>query len=156
MSMYEAAVADGRQHARGAVLLAVLGNPVIARFRDAWCEKGEDGPEIHIYTRQGGANRESCAASNGELQAHPLYLRDADDSFDGTYASFWFSAPPMAEMREALAAVAVDPVDTAARWREAIARVQRGELRPSEIAMMDQVAAALGDTSPDAPKVIVI
>jgi hypothetical protein len=35
MSMYEVAVADGRQHVRGAVLLAVLGNPVISRFRDA-------------------------------------------------------------------------------------------------------------------------
>jgi hypothetical protein len=154
MSMYEVAVADGHQHERGAVLLAVLGNPEVARFRDVWCEKGEDGPVIHLYTRQGGPNRACCAASNEALQAHPLYLRDADDSFDHTYASFWFSAPPMREMQEALATVAVDPVDTDARWQEAIARVQRGDLRPSEVAMMDQVAAGLGDTSPGGGKVI--
>jgi len=155
MSMYEAVVADGHQLERGAVLLAVLGNPVVSRFRDAWCERGEDGPVIHLYTRQGGPNRPAFAASNEALQAHPLYLRDADDSFDSTYAGFWFSAPA-GEIGEALAAVAVDPVDTDARWQEAIARVQRGELRPSEVAMMDQLASALGDPSPDAPKVIVI
>jgi len=153
MSMYEVAVADGRQHVRGAVLLAVLGNPVIARFRDAWAEKGENGPVIHIYTRQGGPNREAFAASNEALQAHPLYLRDADDSFDCTYAGFWFAAPA-GKVAEALAEVAVDPVDTDARWREAIARVQRGELRPSEVAMMDQLAAGLSDPSPDGVKVI--
>lgn len=155
MSMYEVAVADGRQRERGAVLLAVLGNPPVSRFRDAWCEKGEDGPVIHIYTRTGGPNREAFAASNEALQAHPLYLRDADDSLDPTYAGFWFSVPG-GEIGEALAAVAVEPVDTDARWREAIARVQRGELRPSETAMMDQMTAALGDTSPDAPRVIEI
>jgi hypothetical protein len=153
MSMYEVAVADGRQHVRGAVLLAVLGNPVIARFRDAWAEKGEGGPVIHIYTRQGGPNREAFAACNKELQAHPLYLRDADDEFDPTYAGFWFSAPD-GEIAEALAEVAVDPVDTSACWREAIERVQRGELRPAVVAMMDQVAAGLSDPSPDGVKVI--
>jgi hypothetical protein len=114
----------------------------------------EDGPEIHLYTRQGGPNREAFAACNEALQAHPLYLRDADDSFDATYCSFWFAAPPMAEMREALAAIAVDPVDADARWQEAIARVARGEVRPAEVAMMDQVTAGLGDPSPDGVKVI--
>ena len=30
MSLYDLAVADGRQHERGAVLLMILGNPVVA------------------------------------------------------------------------------------------------------------------------------
>ena len=169
MSLYDLAVADGRQHERGAVLLTVLGNPHVARFRDAWAEKGDDGPVIHIYTRTGGAGREchcddeprlthipeNCwAACNEALQAHPLYLRDADDSHDSTYAGFWFSAPPVPLIREALAKVAVDPVDTAARWREAAARVERGEISPALRAAGDQLAAALSDTSPGAPKIV--
>jgi len=168
MSLYDAAVADGRQHERGAVLLAILGNPVVARFRDAWVEKSGDGPVIAIYTRQGGGNREcycdggdpgrahvpeQCyAACNEALAAHPLYLRDADDGFDATYATFYFRVP--GEYRDALAEAAGDPVDTDARWREAIERIRRGEIRPAETAMMDQIAAALGDPSPDSPKII--
>lgn len=168
MSLYDLAVADGRQHERGAVLLAILGDPVVARFRDAWVEKSPDGPVIAVYTRQGGGNREcycdggelgeahvpdQCyAACNEALQAHPLYLSDADDSFDRTYATFRFKAPE--EFREALAEVAVEPVDMSARWQEAIDRVQRGDISPALRAAGDQIAAALGDPSPDGPKVI--
>lgn len=167
MSMYEAAVADGNQHERGAVLLGMLGSPVVGRFRDAWVEKSADGPVIAIYTRQGGGNREcycdseperahvpgQCyAACNEALAAHPLYLRDADDDFDRTYATFYFRAPQ--EWREVLAEAAVEPVNMSERWQEAIDRIGRGEVRPAAVAMMDQLAAALGDPSPDAPKVI--
>ena len=167
MSMYEIAVADGHQHERGAILLAVLDNPVIARFRDAWVEKSDDGPVNVIYTRQGVGNRacscggevklthvpENChAACNEALQAHPLYLRDADDTYDSTYATFFFRAQE--EYREVLDAAAVDPVDMHARWKAAIDRIERGEIRPAEAAMMDQFAAMLTDPSPDAPKIM--
>jgi len=169
MSMYELAVADGNQRERGAVLLGMLGDPVVARFRDAWVEKGEDGPVIAIYTRQGGGNREcycdsepgrahvpgQChAACNEALAAHPLYLRDADDDFDATYATFYFRAPE--QWREVLDGAAVEPVNMSERWQEAIDRIGRGEVRPAETAMMDQLAAALGDPSPDAPRVVEI
>ena len=168
MSLYDLAVADGHQNERGAVLLGMLGSPVVARYRDAWIEKSGDGPVIAVYTRQGGGNRtcycdggdpgrahvpEQCyAACNEALQAHPLYLRDADDSFDGTYATFYFKAP--GEWREVLAEAAVEPVDMGARWQEAIARVERGEIGPALRAAGDQLAASLNDTSPDAPRVI--
>ncbi len=170
MSMYDLAVADGRQHERGAVLLGMLGSPVVARFRDAWVEKSADGPVIAVYTRQGGGNRKcycdngsadpahvpgSCyAACNEALAVHPLYLRDADDDFDGTYATFRFRAPE--EWREVLAEAAGDPVDMSVRWQEAIARVERGDMSPALRVAGDQLAAALSDTSPDAPKVIKI
>lgn len=169
MSLYELAVADGRQHERGAVLLAILGSPTVARLRDAWVEKSGDGPVIAVYTRQGGGNREcycdsepgrahvpeQCyAACNEALQAHPLYLSDADDDFDGTYATFRFRVPE--DFHEALTPVAVEPVNMSERWQEAIARVERGEVSPALRAAGDQLAAALSDTSPDSPKVIKI
>ncbi|MFJ9633701.1 hypothetical protein ACIRU8_39015 [Streptomyces sp. NPDC101175] len=120
MSMYSLAVADGHQNARGAVLLAALGNPDPGRFRDAWVEKGDSGePVIVIYTRNGGGNREEYEDVIADLQAHPLYLRDADDDFDATYATFYFSAP--AELRDQLQEIAQEPVDTSERWHAAIA-----------------------------------
>jgi hypothetical protein len=166
MSMYEIAVADGRQRERGALLLTILGNPGVARFRDAWVEKSDDGPVIAIYTRTGGPKRRcfcadtggrhapgSCyAACNEALAAHPLYLRDADDDFDATYATFYFSVP--AECRDTLAEAAVDPVNMSERWQAAIDRIGSGEWRPAERAMADQLAAFLSDPSPDAPRVM--
>jgi hypothetical protein len=165
MSLYEIAVADGHQDERRAVLLPILGSPAVQRFRDAWVERTAFGLVIAIYTRTGGPNRRcscggggehapaSCrAACNEALAAHPLYLRDADDGFDKTYATFRFRVPD--SHREQLTGVAVDPVDTDARWKAAIARIQSGEWRPAEIAMADQLAAMLGDTSPDAPRVM--
>lgn len=169
MSLYEIAVADGHQRGRGAVLLTILGHPVVARFRDAWVEKSDDGPVIAVYTRQGGGNREcfcgsepdrahvpeQCyAACNEALAAHPLYLRDADDSFDATYATFYFRAPD--EFRDALAEAAVEPVDMSERWQAAIDRVASGKMRPAERAMADQLGAMLGDPFPDAPRVLEI
>ena len=172
MALYDIAVGDGHQRERGALLLTMLGNPVVKRYRDSWVEKGSDGePVIAIYTRQGGGNREcycetedcepvagqhtpdGCnAACNDALEAHPLYLRDADDDFDRTYATFFFSAPP--EFRVILAASAVDPVDMSEVWQEAIDRIGRGEMRPAEVAMADQMGAFLTDPAPDSPRIM--
>jgi len=58
------------------------------RFRDCFVE----GDEIHVYTRVGGGNRD-CGYGEEELQAHPNYLRDEDDDFDNTYATYIFSVP---------------------------------------------------------------
>lgn len=126
MSLYDLIAADGGQHTRGDVLLAALGNPDPGRFRDAWVERDDDGePIIAVYTRNGGGNREcycddedepgSCTGCRGEAFAtHPLHLRNVDDDFDCTYATYYFSVPP--EHRDELAALAQDHVDTSARW----------------------------------------
>ena len=108
---------------RGTVLLPLLGFvgfAAVGRFRDAWVEPDADGQLlIHVYTRNGGGNRADYAPVNADLAAHPLYVRDADDSFDPTYASFWFRVPP--EYVEALRPVALDaPLDTGARWQTMI------------------------------------
>jgi hypothetical protein len=83
MGLYDVVLGDGHQANRGRVMLGILGNPAVARFRDAWCEKGGDGePVIAVYTRTGGGNRADYQEANGTLAAHPLYLRDADDTYD--------------------------------------------------------------------------
>ena len=153
MSLYDIALGDGNQGARGALLLAILGNPEPGRFRDAWVEKGDDGePVISIYTRNGGGNRSDYAEVISALQAHPLYLRDADDELDSTYATFRFSAPP--EARDVLLATAREPVNMDEKWKEAIDRFESGEMRPAEQAMADQLGAMLSDLSPDAPRIM--
>lgn len=73
------------------VILPMLGEKhpdQYPRFRDCFI----DGEEIHIYTRVGGGNR-NCGFGEEELQAHPNYLRDEDDDFDSTYATYIFSVP---------------------------------------------------------------
>jgi hypothetical protein len=172
MALYDIAVGDGHQRERGAILLQMLGGPTVARFRDAWAEKGESGPVIAIYTRQGGGNREcycegepgsakfaeahvpaGCyAACNQELARHPLYITDRDDEFDSTYATFYFRAP--GEYREVLTEAAGDPVDTDKRWQDAIDRISSGALRPAETAMADQLGAFLSGSSGDGPKIM--
>lgn len=57
----------------------------IERFRD--CHIEED--RICIFTRTGGGNRDMFP--NETLTSHPLYLFDRDDSFDSTYAHYYFS-----------------------------------------------------------------
>lgn len=124
-------------------LLAVLGNPEVGRLRDAWVEIGKDGePEIAIYTRNGGGNRDCWGewVGSGEgtssyldesgqchctgciqselLPKHPLYLRDEDDDFDSTYCTNYFRVPP--EWREPMLALAGPHVDTDKRWQDAI------------------------------------
>lgn len=106
---------------RGAVLLPLLGFTgfdALGRFRDAWVEPdpGDGQLLICVYTRNGGGNRPDYADVIAALAAHPAYLRDADDAFDSTYASFWFRVPP--EHVELLRPVALDaPLDTGARWQ---------------------------------------
>lgn len=58
------------------------------RFRDCFV----DNNEIHVYTRVGGGNR-NCGFGEEELQQHPNYLRDFDDEYDSTYATYVFSIP---------------------------------------------------------------
>lgn len=59
------------------------------RFRDIHLDA--EGTKIILLTRNGGGNRESYFPEN--IQGHPNYLRDYDDSFDGTYCYIEFSVP---------------------------------------------------------------
>lgn len=142
--MYNLVAGDGHQADRGAILLHILGDPNPGRYRDAWVERAEDGePVIAIYTRNGGGNRECycdegdhdeygpCAALLGEAFAqHPLHIRNADDDFDATYATYYFRVPD--EHREALAAIAQKPVDMSARWLALIDAIGKRDAEVSE------------------------
>lgn len=109
---------------RGRLLLPFLGGFTsvwdTGRFRDMWVERDAEG-ELHyrVYTRNGGGNRKDQHEAIGRMHAHPLYERDADDTFDSTYASFWFHVQD--EHTETLGGVAVPAVDMDERWKLLIA-----------------------------------
>lgn len=79
------------------ILSRVTPLPSIPRFRDVYVLAGTP-PEIVLYTRTGGGNRERYAADIATLCAHPLFLRTFDDKFDPTYAHYVYAVPaPFAE-----------------------------------------------------------
>jgi hypothetical protein len=66
------------------------------RFRDCFTsdkEWPEYDDHIHVYTRTGGGNREYYYDENREMQLHPEFVIDFDDSFDSTFASWVFRVP---------------------------------------------------------------
>ncbi len=91
----------------------------VGRFRDTFLEKAEDGSlMIAIYTRNGGGNRSDYRHVFDELRAHPLYLHDADDDFDRTYATIWFKAPEEARgMLERIVRLGEEKAP-AEKWRD--------------------------------------
>lgn len=67
----------------------------VGRFRDCYVAKDDDGePIIVVHTRNGGGNREDYMP---DFTDHPLYLSDADDDFDCTYADILFRVPEEAK-----------------------------------------------------------
>ena len=86
------------------------------RFRDCFV----DGDEIHVYTRVGGGNRD-CDFGEEELQQHPNYLRDEDDDFDSTYATYIFSVPN--------------------EWKEDFEKIKCGKLKEISQAYKDRLYA---------------
>lgn len=157
MGLYDVVLGDGHQAERGALLLPLVEIEDAGRYRDCWIERWPDGLVFAVYTRNGGPNRKEYAGVIKELQANSLYIRDADDSFDNTYATFYFRLPDwVKQTKNTLASMAVAPVDMSARWKEAMERVQRGELRPSEIAMADQLFAGIKDDTQDGVRIIEI
>jgi hypothetical protein len=119
MGFYNMVLGDGSEGKRGDVLLAILETANVGRFRDAWVEKAEDGePVIAIYTRNGGGNREDYEEVISAMQRHPCYIRDADDDFDCTYATFYFKVPE--QFRDALREYAQDPVNMSDVWLKVI------------------------------------
>lgn len=58
------------------------------RLRDAYLSK--DRTKVIVYTRLGGGNRDSYKQSIDRLRSKYNYVKDYDDTFDSTYASFEF------------------------------------------------------------------
>lgn len=103
MSLYN--MLFGRNQIAPVLLAAInLDEGSVGRFRD--CHLNDDGSEIHVFTRNGGGNRDDYMP---DFSAHPFYLRDWDDDFDCTYATIAFKTPP--EFRDAFRQLA-DKTDT--------------------------------------------
>lgn len=73
------------------ILLGLLGlkRDDVPRYRDCYWT----GEHIAVHTRTGGGNREGYKVGNSFLQELPTYVRDQDDYFDSTYATFYFAIP---------------------------------------------------------------
>ena len=59
------------------------------RFRDCFVTEENN---IAIYTRVGGGNR-NCGFGEEKLYEDENFLRDYDDDFDSTYATYEFKVP---------------------------------------------------------------
>lgn len=125
----------------------------VPRFRDAWIEDGK----IAIHTRTGGGNRdwydnaESYKAETGEdgsgpwnddLRAIEGFIRDEDDDFDCTYATFYFE--PNADVKPLVGQLsAIAGSETPAeKWRKLFADMDAGKDSP-RVAKALEVAAPI-------------
>lgn len=130
------------------LLLAMLGTTAdkVPRFRD--CYIVDD--MICIHTRTGGGNRDYYdsregrkdsdpgasldGAYNEDLRALPGYLRDEDDSFDCTYADFYFSVPE--KFKEALESLRSRPGaerNPAQMWQDLFAKLESGDKNDPQV-----------------------
>ena len=123
------------------ILLAALGNPDVPRFRDCYL----DGENIAIHTRTGGGNRETYELGgsyqeeynpdgpfNDDLRALPGFIRDEDDEFDATYATFYFAIPEAwAEIVSKVRAVAPDRAKPADAWQKLFDDLNSGTVTPA-------------------------
>lgn len=145
--MYELIFPDEHRGTRVVILLkaADIIPEAIPRIRDAWIEKaGEDNYEIRFVARLGGGNRKDYQEEIIGLRAREGFLRDHDEAFDSTYASFYY-AMPRKFYTPGLDEASVPPVDLETVFLAAIAKMQAAQLTPQQIAFGDQLIAALKD-----------
>lgn len=138
------------------LLLRLLGlTPAdIPRFRD--CYLTAEGAEIAIHTRTGGGNREGYALENQKLAQHPRYLRDADDDFDCTYATFYFSVPaPAQKIVGALLDAGADrDLTPKQKWQVLLNDLHAGTQTPDTIRALEvgrEIFASLDLSPPGGP-----
>jgi hypothetical protein len=108
------------------------------RFRDAFVTNGE----IAVYTRLGGGNREGYAETIEKLQKHPLYLRDKDDSYDSTYATFYFRIPD--QYRELMKRCDIGEFSPEDRWKQAMENLKRPGETDRVLGRLPQFTKAIG------------
>lgn len=120
--LYNIVLGDGGELSRGVLLAAMLGLNIndFARYRDAWIEN-LNGPVIRFYTRLGGGNREGYKDTIRMLQTHPNYLKDEDDTYDSTYASFYFTPPQ--KFHETCAKAMREPLNMDLEWKQALTAI---------------------------------
>lgn len=133
------------------ILLAILGldRDQIPRYRDCWFT----GSEIAVHTRTGGGNREyyedkeSCRANypecfngeknppgpwNSDLRKIESFLRDEDDDYDPTYATFYYSVPET--ILKELQALNISSTPASERWQTFFDRMEKADTTDPNIA----------------------
>lgn len=107
------------------------------RFRD--CYGSKDGTEIIVYTRIGGPNRHTRAKAVELLRSNPNYVRDEDDDFDNTFASFYYrpASTLMLEVLHNMHLAGEDGSDRPAKARQLLEDMQEGRDTPAVQAAME-------------------
>ena len=124
-----------------AFVLQLLGKTStdFARFRDAFV--GADG-NLYVFTRLGGNNRESYESEIAELQTDPLYVRDFDDDFDSTYATFVFRVPDTATAEDR-------------EWVIRLAKIRNGSLEEKTLAAVERIKTGGIEAAPESVQTII-
>lgn len=118
----------------------------IPRFRDCYF----DGEHIVIYTRTGGGNRDFYDEPNddnkegpwnSDLRAMAGFVRDEDDDFDCTYASFYFTVPEQFNyLLEKLKSMAQKETQSE-RWEASLERIKTASPDDALIVRMTEAFA---------------
>jgi hypothetical protein len=132
------------------MLLGFLGVKAddVPRFRDCYIEDGK----IVLHTRMGGGNRGHWDYADGEggpdcscpgcraayfLTSIPGYLRNEDDDFDCTYASYYYDPQPeVAELVRQLETIG-GCNDPGARWQKLFADMEARKDTPQVARAME-------------------
>lgn len=129
------------ENADADILLAILGltKADIPRYRDCYW----NGKEICIYTRTGGGNRETYEKENEKMAKIGTYLRDMDDDFDSTYATFFFRVPErFAEIVATLTATDATPEQ---RWETTLDKLRTGDENDPQVSRLMAAMTPLFD-----------
>lgn len=126
-------------------LLKIIGvnRENVTRFRDCVLRDadGDFHKQIVIHTRTGGPHRKTFEHGNDMLRMIPGYVRDADDTFDYTYANFFYEVPiparPLVEMMSKMGAT----VNTEEQWKEMITKLNNDDVSGPAATL----AAEIGD-----------
>lgn len=125
------------------LLLAMVGltRGDVGRFRDAFAVSDEHGRRVHVYTRNGGGNREYCMPDWDE---HPLYVDDYDDDFDCTYATIEFRVPDAAaDVFDGMLGDDRSAPDMDERWAGMLDRLKAADPADAEVQRIQQAMEPL-------------
>jgi hypothetical protein len=135
MSMYNMVC---KTNALAPFIARILSDAGISLERERDYSPQERNGELVLaaYTPCGGGNREEYAAMWETVRKHPLYIADADDSFDSTYAYAFFRvpesiAPSLRALCDALPIVLVTPTEKTAAL---LATLEGRKPEPPEVA----------------------
>jgi len=119
----------------------------IPRYRDVLLKDGE----VVIHTRTGGGNRDYYESAerrkwnnpeadtdgpfNEDLRKLPGYLRDEDDSFDSTYANFFYAVPEA--VKKFMTEHPVESKMPAEKWRDLLTALEKGEKTPTALRALE-------------------